>query len=246
MGFFDAIGKVFNPKNILTAGGFLVGGPPGAAVGRGIGGGVFGDNWDPTDDGSLGERLGGGAQGAIEGAAMGMGGQALGLPGSSKGFADIPGIGGLAGGGGGGAVGAMPSFSMIPDSAYAVAPPSLAGAGATGGASGMLGGAAGQAAQAAGAGVEGGQGGFLGSIKNMWGDLNSYEKLMMGAQGVGALGSLYGSIEQGRLRDEQEDRRGAFSEALMPYFQSALTGLDDPSYYERPTRTGRRSYGRRR
>jgi hypothetical protein len=100
VGFLSGIGraikKVTKPifgnsilDEIGTAGGFLLGGPGGAAIGRGLGKGLA--------TGNLGEGL----KGAAEGFALGTGAGALGLKGGSMGVGSLPGIGRLLGGGGG-------------------------------------------------------------------------------------------------------------------------------------------------
>jgi hypothetical protein len=74
--FLDEIG---------TVGGFALGGPQGAAIGRGLGRGMA--------TGKVGDGL----RGAVEGYAMGTGAKALGMPGGSM---SIPGLGGSGGAGG--------------------------------------------------------------------------------------------------------------------------------------------------
>lgn len=68
MGFFDTIGKVVNPKNVLTGAGLVTLGPWGAAGGRALGEAAFGNDWEPwmaDEEGgsSLGEIAGQGALG---------------------------------------------------------------------------------------------------------------------------------------------------------------------------------------
>lgn len=129
MSFFDTIGKVVNPKNILTGAGFLVGGPPGAGVGRGLGEATFGGNWKPffadEEGGSgVGEIAGEGALGF----GMGHGAQALGVEGGS--FSN-----------------ALGDLGIIDSGAGAA---QAAGAGGAGGGSAAAGGGGGAASQAAG------------------------------------------------------------------------------------------------
>lgn len=224
MGFFDAIGDIINPANLATAGGFLVGGPPGAAIGRGAAKTAFGDDWKP---GGPDAGIGGGIQGGMEGAAIGYGGSALGgaLGGGGSGVAggalESGGMGGLPGMGAAGGLSGGPAAAggALPGMGAAAG---LSGetAGLAGGAGGALGGAGGAAAGGA-AGGGGGGGPFTSALEG----LNSYEKLMLGSQALGTAGQIYSGIEQGQLQDERRERQRRFTNELAPYVGEMMEGV---------------------
>lgn len=250
MGFFDTLGDIFNPKNLATAGGFLVGGPLGAAAGRAIGGATFGDNWEPGRQEGEGPVTFGSVLGD---AAVGGGSALVGQQ-----------VGSLIGGGGGGAAageiaeeGAKGGIKLAaPEVASAGAgsvSPSLqaagsefmtagletgAGAAAGGGAGAAVSPAvetAGTSMMAGGAGAGGGGAAEAG--------LSTMDKLLLGGQGVQAAGNIYGSYQQGKARErqhelqerqmalaeqrrEEEERRRRRQERLAnllaPYFQQLV------------------------
>lgn len=209
MGFFDAIGDIINPKNVATGLGFALGGPAGAAIGRGAAGATFGNDWVPFG-GDQGFSLGEGIQGGMEGAALGFGGQALGL-GAGGGAATPQATAGA---------GMETGLSFDPTAAAKVVSGGGGGAGVGAGMAG--GGGAGVGMSPVAAGDAGGGGGMFSKALS---DLNSYEKLMLGSQAVGAAGNIYGAIERGQIEDERQRRSRRMSDTLAPYVRDMMEGI---------------------
>ena len=221
MGFLDAIGKVINPKNILTAGGALVGGPLGAGIGRAGGEAVFGDDFVPFNYGddptSLGGVVGEGAMGAgttlagqsamsaIKGAPetpMAGGGSGAAASGGMSGSA--PGVDYSSVTGGPASEATLDSMVDVPQDIgeAGVAVPEAAGMAETGGGSGT-----------------GPPGSHYG--------VGSYDRAMMGLAGAQALGRIGSGLMEGEMAARRRERMERLSKVLAPHLKRTLSGLED-------------------
>lgn len=233
MGFFDWLQDkvlhpvrdfVFDPANVGTAAGFVMGGPFGAGVGRALGNAAdrIGEKYLDTGTGLRSAdpiTFGSTAKNAATGYALGKGAEfvapKVGSFGRALGFGDdaaaaaVP-VGPTAADVAGtplvaSTAEAAPAAPMVGESAVALLP---------------------DAGAAAGAGSGGG--GFTGALGDFWGGMSGMEKAYLVSQGVGAGADLYGAYQQGqeadRLWEREEEARRARA-ALVRAF------LEDPDRF---------------
>lgn len=226
---------VLDPENVLTAAGYALGGPAGAAIGKAAGGFAdrIGEEYlgtgtglreaSPITLGSTARDLGTGylyGQG-IEAAAPHVGRFTQGIFGGD-GAGAVAGAGAGAGAGGASAApiataSGAPTISPVPGIAGASRVPPMVGAPvssrAAGGALSLaptstLAPAAASTAPASrtvGQAASAEGGGFFDRLTGFWDDLSGLEKAALLSQGLGTAANIYSSHQAGQFREEQQE-----------------------------------------